>query len=120
MANLVLTKEKKEDKLHVFASGRIDSSNSFDLQSFFNDIFVTGEKKIILDFNKIEYISSAGLRVVLFIQKKINSLGVNASFKVINVAANVKEVFDMTGFSDIIMIKTQNEDSKDIDQTGEN
>lgn len=59
-------------------------------------------KNLILDFNGLEYISSAGLRVLLSAQKRMQQVG---SMKVINVCENVMEVFEMTGFADILVIE---------------
>ena len=58
-------------------------------------------KDLILDMKGLEYISSAGLRVLLGAQKKMQKIG---SMKVINVCAEVMEVFEMTGFADILVI----------------
>ena len=59
-------------------------------------------KNLILDFKGLEYISSAGLRVLLSAQKKMQQIG---SMKVINVCESVMEVFEMTGFADILVIE---------------
>ena len=59
-------------------------------------------KNLILDMKSVEYISSAGLRVLLGAQKKMQKIG---SMKVINVCAEVMEVFEMTGFADILVIE---------------
>jgi anti-sigma B factor antagonist len=64
-----------------------------------NDI--EGTKNLVLDFKNLEYISSAGLRVLLGAQKKMQKIG---SMKVINVCEEVMEVFEMTGFADILTI----------------
>ena len=58
-------------------------------------------KDLTLDMKGLEYISSAGLRVLLGAQKKMQKIG---SMKVINVCAEVMEVFEMTGFADILVI----------------
>ena len=58
-------------------------------------------KNLVLDVKGMEYISSAGLRVLLSAQKKMQKIG---SMKVINVCAEVMEVFEMTGFADILVI----------------
>ena len=58
-------------------------------------------KDLILDMKGLEYISSAGLRVLLSAQKKMQKIG---SMKVINVCSEVMEVFEMTGFADILVI----------------
>ena len=61
-----------------------------------------GSKNIVLDVKGMEYISSAGLRVLLSAQKKMQKIG---SMKVINVCEEVMEVFEMTGFADILVIE---------------
>ena len=59
-------------------------------------------KNLVLDMRAVEYISSAGLRVLLGAQKKMQKIG---SMKVTNVCAEVMEVFEMTGFAAILMIE---------------
>ena len=59
-------------------------------------------KNLVLDIKGLEYISSAGLRVLLSAQKKMQKIG---SMKVINVCEAVMEVFEMTGFADILVIE---------------
>ena len=59
-------------------------------------------KNLILDLKSLEYISSAGLRVLLGAQKKMQKIG---SMKVIHVCEEVMEVFEMTGFADILVIE---------------
>ena len=59
-------------------------------------------KNLILDMKSLEYISSAGLRVLLGAQKKMQKIG---SMKVINVCQEVMDVFEMTGFADILVIE---------------
>lgn len=58
---------------------------------------------MILDFDKLDFVSSAGLRVLLLIQKKSKAL--NGSLVIKNVKPEIQEVFDMTGFSDILTIE---------------
>ena len=58
-------------------------------------------KNLVLDMKGLEYISSAGLRVLLGAQKKMQKIG---SMKVTNVCSEVMEVFEMTGFADILVI----------------
>ena len=59
-------------------------------------------KNLVLDMKSLEYISSAGLRVLLGAQKKMQKIG---SMKVIHVCDEVMEVFEMTGFADILVIE---------------
>ena len=81
--------------------GRLDTTTAPALdKTISND--VEGTKKLVLDFKRLEYISSAGLRVLLAAQKKMQK---NGSMKVINVCEEVMEVFEMTGFADILTIE---------------
>ena len=81
-------------------AGRIDTITAPALDKTINeDIGET--KNLVLDVKGVEYISSAGLRVLLGAQKKIQKIG---SMKVINVCVEVMEVFEMTGFADILVI----------------
>ena len=63
---------------------------------------IEGVKKLVIDFKSLEYISSAGLRVLLGAQKKMQKVG---TMKLVNVCEDVMEVFEMTGFSDILTIE---------------
>ena len=63
---------------------------------------IEGAKQLVIDFKSLEYISSAGLRVLLGAQKKMQKVG---TMKLVNVCEEVMEVFEMTGFSDILTIE---------------
>ena len=63
---------------------------------------IEGAKKLVIDFKSLEYISSAGLRVLLGAQKKMQKVG---TMKLTNVCEDVMEVFEMTGFADILVIE---------------
>lgn len=94
-------KLKKEDKkLEIALEGRLDTNTSGDLESKIEEL--EGIEELILDFEKLYYISSAGLRVLLSMQKLMNKQG---SMKIINATDTVKDVFDVTGFSDILNIE---------------
>ena len=81
--------------------GRLDTTTAPALDKSINEDI--GEvKNLILDLKGVEYISSAGLRVLLSAQKKMQKIG---SMKVINVCEEVMEVFEMTGFADILVIE---------------
>lgn len=81
--------------------GRLDTTTAPALDKTINED-ILDVKNLILDFKGLEYISSAGLRVVLSAQKKMQQVG---SMKVINVCENVMEVFEITGFADILTIE---------------
>ena len=81
--------------------GRLDTTTAPALDKTINENI--GEiKTLVLDFKGLEYISSAGLRVLLSAQKKMQQIG---TMKVINVCESVMEVFEMTGFADILVIE---------------
>ncbi len=96
-----IIKTKDGEKLTVALSGRLDTTTSPDLQaSLAEDIDAV--KELVFDMKGLEYISSAGLRVLLSSQKTMNKQG---SMKLTGVCEAVKEVFDVTGFSDILTIE---------------
>ena len=81
--------------------GRLDTTTAPALdKTITEDIGDT--KNLVLDVKGMEYISSAGLRVLLSAQKKMQKIG---SMKVINVCEEVMDVFEMTGFADILVIE---------------
>lgn len=80
--------------------GRLDTITAPALDKTINED-IGDTKELILDVKGMEYISSAGLRVLLGAQKKLQKVG---SMKVINVCEAVMEVFEMTGFADILTI----------------
>ena len=81
--------------------GRLDTTTAPALDKTINED-IGGTKNLILDIKGLEYISSAGLRVLLGAQKKLQKIG---SMKVTNVCEEVMEVFEMTGFADILVIE---------------
>ena len=81
--------------------GRLDTTTAPALDKTINED-IAGTKNLVLDVKELEYISSAGLRVLLAAQKKMQKIG---SMKLINVCEEVMEVFEMTGFADILVIE---------------
>ena len=81
--------------------GRLDTTTAPALDKTINSD-IESTKSLVLDFKSLEYISSAGLRVLLSAQKKMQKVG---SMKLINVCEEVMEVFEMTGFADILTIE---------------
>ena len=81
--------------------GRLDTTTAPALDKTVNED-IAGTKNLVLDVKELEYISSAGLRVLLAAQKKMQKIG---SMKVTNVREEVMEVFEMTGFADILVIE---------------
>ena len=81
--------------------GRLDTTTAPALDKTINED-ITGTKNLVLDLKELEYISSAGLRVLLTAQKKMKNSG---SMKLIGVCDDVMEVLEMTGFADILTIE---------------
>ena len=81
--------------------GRLDTITAPALDKTINED-IGDTKELVLDMKGLEYISSAGLRVLLGAQKKMQKSG---SMKVITVCEEVMEVFEMTGFADILVIE---------------
>ena len=93
--------KKNAEETIIEIVGRLDTITAPALDKTINeDIGET--KNLVLDVKGMEYISSAGLRVLLAAQKKMQKIG---SMKVINVCEEVMEVFEMTGFADILVIE---------------
>ena len=81
--------------------GRLDTTTAPALDKAIQED-IGDVKNLVLDVKAMEYISSAGLRVLLGAQKKMQKIG---SMKVVNVCEEVMEVFAMTGFADILVIE---------------
>lgn len=97
---MVINKIKDGSTLTVSVSGRLDTVTAPQLESELNSS-IDGVTELILDFSTLEYISSAGLRVLLSAQKKMNTQG---KMTVTNINETVAEIFEVTGFSDILNI----------------
>ncbi len=87
--------------LTVKIIGRLDTTTAPQLDSFLRDS-LSGVTNLLLDFSQLEYLSSAGLRVLLATQKTMNKQG---SMVIKNVNDTIMEVFDITGFVDILTIE---------------
>lgn len=92
--------KKNAEETVIELAGRLDTTTAPALEKTVS-CDIEGTKDLIFDFKKVEYISSAGLRVLLGTQKKMQKIG---SMKVINVCEEIMEIFEMTGFSDILTI----------------
>ena len=89
-----------KDILYLDLEGRIDASNATILEEkLFIIISKNPDKHVVVDADKLEYISSAGLRVILRLRKEKPKLAI------INVCAEVYEIFDMTGFTDMVTVE---------------
>ena len=90
---------KNNGILNVALDGRLDTTTAPELDKFLGENYDTADS-IVIDCKKLAYISSAGLRVLLSAQKKTKG-----AMKLVNVCELVMEVFEMTGFADILVIE---------------
>ena len=90
---------KNNGALNVSLDGRLDTTTAPELESFIEKNYENGTN-LVIDCEKLSYISSAGLRVLLSSQKKTKG-----AMKLTNVCELVMEVFEMTGFADILVIE---------------
>jgi len=99
-----ITKSINGSTTTLAISGRLDTVTSTQLSKELGQVFEGEAVNLVFDFTSLCYISSAGLRVLLTAQKKINSLC--TEMKVTGVNDTVREIFDITGFSGIININS--------------
>ena len=100
-----------KDVLTYRIKGRLDTQSSSDFQECLDEGFDGGKFNLIFDCSELEYVSSAGLRVVLYAKKRVdereeNSETAKGFLKLINVNDEILEIFDMTGFTDMLDINT--------------
>lgn len=96
-----ITKQLDNNKLFILLEGRLDTASAPVLEEELKNL-IEGISELEIDMASLQYISSAGLRVLLSAQKTMNKQG---SMLIRNVNDSVREVFDITGFSDIFTIK---------------
>ena len=89
---------KESEKLTLAPEGRLDTMSAPVLEKEVGEL-LSGVTELVLDMANVEYVSSAGLRVILKIQKVMFNQG---KMKLINVNESVMEVFEITGFSNIL------------------
>lgn len=98
---MTITKELNGTNLTIALEGRLDTMTAPELEAELNQSLGNADS-LTLDFSKLEYISSAGLRVLLSAHKIMSAKG---GMKVTNVNEIVREVFEVTGFADILTIE---------------
>src|SRR5437763_7660145 len=101
---------KDGEILVVGLKGRLDANTAPSLEEKFIGLIDSGEKRFVVEFTELDYISSAGLRVLLMAAKRLKNLSgriVLASLK-----DHIKEVFDIAGFSSVLTIYPSEKDAK--------
>ena len=98
---MTINKEKNAAELKISLHGRLDTATAPQLEEELSKS-LDGISELIFDFSALDYISSAGLRVLLLAQKTMNKQG---SMKISNVSETIMEIFEVTGFMDIMTIE---------------
>ena len=98
---MTIKTEKKDSALAVVLEGRLDTNTAPELDETLKSS-LEGVTELTLDLEKLDYLSSAGLRVLLSAQKTMNRQG---TMVVKNVNETIMEIFEVTGFSDILTIR---------------
>ena len=98
---MTIKKKLNGTELTVTITGRLDTTTAPQLEAEFKQN-IGGVEKLVLDFAALEYLSSAGLRVLLAVQKVMNKQG---EMIIKNVNDTINEIFEVTGFIDILTIE---------------
>jgi anti-sigma B factor antagonist len=96
-----IKKNFENGKLMLGLEGRLDTTTAPELEKELENVLLE-VKELVFNMSELEYISSAGLRVLLKAQKAMNAQG---SMKVTNVNESIMEIFEITGFLDILTIE---------------
>ena len=98
---MTIEKKVNGESVTLIVSGRLDTQTAPELEAELDSV-LAGLKELTFDMTNLEYVSSAGLRVILKAQKAMNAQG---SMKLTGVNDSIMEVFDITGFLDILTIE---------------
>ncbi len=98
---MTINKIKENDSLKIALEGRLDTLTAPKLDAEIQGA-LDGIKSLVFDFEKLAYISSAGLRILLSAQKVMNKQG---TMVIKNAGPEIREIFDVTGFSDILTLE---------------
>ena len=98
---MTINQNREGNQLIISLEGRLDTATAPELEAVI-DTALTGVETLVMDLEQLEYVSSAGLRVFLKMQKLMNTQG---TMKIIHVNETIMEVFDITGFVDILTIE---------------
>ena len=99
---MTINNEKNGSRLTIKITGRLDTTSAPKLEEDLNEV-LGDTSKLVMDFDGLEYISSAGLRVLLAAQKKMTAKG--GSLKITNVSKSVMDIFEITGFDSIMTVE---------------
>ncbi len=98
---MTIQKTRNGNTLTIAPEGRLDTMTAPELEGLLKES-LEGVKELVFDLEKLDYISSAGLRVLLSAQKTMNNQG---SMKILHANEMILEIFEVTGFTDILTIE---------------
>ena len=110
-----ITQKRKDNNFEIAISGRLDTVSSPQLQSEMEAVTAEAES-VVLDLKDLEYISSAGLRVILLVKKAMDQKG---TLVLKNVSETVMAILDVTGFSTILTIENDKEQVEPHESTAD-
>ncbi len=104
-----ISSERDGSALIVAVDGRIDGSNSQEFQDRFEEVVGDDDSAVVLDMDKLTYISSSGLRATLLLARKLQRQ--QAKFAICALSPSIKEVFEISGFDRIIQVHASREEA---------
>lgn len=107
--SMEISEVKAETHLHVTPHGRLDATTAPVLQEKLVGLIEAGNHRMLLDFSGLDYVSSAGLRVVLIAAKRLKA--VSGRLALCGMKPHIKEVFDIAGFSSMLSIYPSQEEA---------
>jgi anti-anti-sigma factor len=106
---MAINTEREGDTLVAKAEGRIDGTNAREFQDDLDSVIEEGDRAVILNFQDLMYISSAGIRVVLMTAKTLQRR--EAQFALCSLSEPVREIFEVSGFDKIIPIHASQDEA---------
>lgn len=97
-----LHQENKDGKFIVYIDGRLDAETSVQVENRLNEFREEGHRKMVLDCSKVDYLSSAGIRLMLSLSKKLKAD--EGKLSICNLHEDVAEIIQMAGFEQILNI----------------
>jgi anti-sigma B factor antagonist len=97
-----ISTRSQQDVTVVAIAGKLDSNTSPEAQQVLDGILAGGARKVVVDFTALDYISSAGLRVLLGTARRLNGTG--GALRLFGLNETVREVFQISGFSTILAV----------------
>lgn len=107
---MTLEKRKEGNTLYLTLNGRLDTATCTIIEPEINDALTDDITDVVIDCTNLEYLASSGLRILLSLHKRMAEKG---SLTLNNVADYVMEIFNMTGFSDVLNINQENQESQE-------